>query len=100
MITTLYNPDAGFLLGIGGVCTFKNSGKSLRDTIVEIDLQHLVLETDSPYLAPHPNRGKRNESAYLPLIAQTIAETKRISFDEVATQTTENAATLFTKKRP
>lgn len=90
--------DAGFLLGIGGVCTFKKSGQGLRDTIAEIDLKHIVLETDSPYLAPHPNRGKRNESAYLPLIAQTIAEAKQISFADVAAQTTENAENLFSKE--
>jgi len=87
--------DAGFLLGIGGVCTFKNSGKQLRDTIEEIDLKHLVLETDSPYLAPHPNRGKRNESSFLPLIAQTVATVKELELKEIAKQTSKNAEKLF-----
>ncbi len=87
--------DAGFLLGIGGVCTFKNSGASLRETLREVELKHLVLETDAPYLAPHPNRGKRNESAYLPLIAQTIAVVKDLSINEIAEVTSKNALTLF-----
>ena len=87
--------DLGFLLGIGGVITFKNSGEDLRKVIEEIPLQHIVLETDSPYLAPHPNRGKRNDSSLLPLIAQKIADTKDISFNEVAETTTKNALKLF-----
>jgi len=87
--------DAGFLLGIGGVCTFKNSGQGLRETLKEIDLKHLVLETDSPYLAPHPNRGKRNESSYLPLIAQTIADVKGLTIADIANTTTSNAIGLF-----
>lgn len=87
--------DAGFLLGIGGVCTFKNSGQGLRDSLKEIDIKHLVLETDSPYLAPHPNRGKRNESSYLPLIAQTLADARGITINQVAEATTENALNMF-----
>lgn len=90
--------DLGFLIGLGGVITFKNSGKAIREVIEKIDLKHIVLETDSPYLAPHPNRGKRNESAYLPLIAQKIADVKEISYKEVAKQTTENALSLFRVK--
>lgn len=82
-----------FFLGIGGVVTFKNSG---LDKIVEqIDMRHLVLETDSPYLAPAPYRGKRNESSYLPLIAQKVAQVKNISLEKVAEITTANALKIF-----
>ena len=83
----------GFYLGIGGVLTFKNSG--LDKTIAEIDLQHLILETDSPYLAPAPFRGKRNESKYIVNIAEKLAEVHQISFGKVAEITTENAKKLF-----
>ncbi|WP_192820628.1 TatD family hydrolase [Rufibacter sp. LB8] len=85
--------DAGFLLGIGGVATFKNGG--LTPVLEEIDLHHLVLETDSPYLAPVPWRGKRNEPAYLPMVAQRIAEIKSIPVEEVAAVTTATALNLF-----
>jgi len=83
----------GFYLGIGGVVTFKKSG--LSDLLQPIPLQHLVLETDAPYLAPVPYRGKRNESSYLPLIAQHLALTRNISVEEVGRITTENAMALF-----
>lgn len=83
----------GFLLGIGGISTFKNGG--LTEILEEIPLSALVLETDSPYLAPTPYRGKRNESAYIPYIAQEIAKIKQISVDEVAMTTTQNAYELF-----
>ncbi len=87
--------DLGFMLGIGGVVTYKKSG---MDAIVQdIDLQHIVLETDAPYLTPTPFRGKRNESSYIPYIAQRIAEVKGISMDELALQTSENALRLFEK---
>lgn len=82
-----------FKLGIGGVITFKNSG--LDKAIEKIDLKHLVLETDSPYLAPVPYRGKRNESAYIPLIAAKVAEVKKCSILEVAKITTANANEVF-----
>jgi TatD DNase family protein len=82
-----------FKLGIGGVVTFKNSG--LDKAIENVDLKHLVLETDSPYLAPIPYRGKRNESAYIPLIAAKIAEVKKCSLLDVATVTTANAKEIF-----
>ena len=85
--------DAGFLLGIGGVLTFKNSG--LAEVIKDIDLKYLVLETDSPYLAPAPFRGKRNESSYLKYIVQKLAEIKNISVEEVASETTRNAEGIF-----
>jgi TatD DNase family protein len=86
--------DAGnFKLGIGGVVTFKNSG---LDKVVEaIDLKHLVLETDAPYLAPMPHRGKRNEPDYLLLIAKKIAEIKNITVEEVAAVTTQNSIDVF-----
>lgn len=82
-----------FWLGIGGVLTFKNSG--LAAVIEPIDLKHLVLETDSPYLAPTPHRGKRNESSYLKLIAQRLAEVKNVSLEEIAATTTENSKKIF-----
>ena len=85
--------DLGFLLGIGGVLTFKNSG--LDQVVKEIDLQHLVLETDSPYLAPVPYRGKRNESSYLKYIVQKLADIKGIPVEEVASKTTNNAEKIF-----
>lgn len=82
-----------FKLGIGGVVTFKNSG---LDKVVEtLSLNDIVLETDAPYLAPVPHRGKRNESAYLPLIAEKIAQIKSISIEEVAEVTTKNALEIF-----
>lgn len=85
--------DLGFYLGIGGVVTFKKSG---LDKIVEqVDLQHIILETDAPYLAPVPYRGKRNESAYIPLIGQTVANVKNLKIEEVAAITTSNALKLF-----
>ncbi len=85
-----------FKLGIGGVITFKNSG--LDKVVEQIDLQHLVLETDSPYLAPVPYRGKRNESAYILLIAAKIAELKNCSVLDVAAATTKNAEEIFGKQ--
>jgi TatD DNase family protein len=85
--------DLGFYLGIGGVATFKNGG--LDKVLPAVDLKHIVLETDSPYLAPVPHRGKRNEPAYLKLIADRIAELKKISVDEVAETSTANARVLF-----
>ena len=87
--------NLGFYLGIGGVLTFKKSG--LDKTLAEIDLQHLVLETDAPYLAPSPFRGKRNESAYLRLVAEKLAGLKNRSFQEVASVTSANAKKIFEK---
>ena len=85
--------DLGFLLGIGGVLTFK---KANLDTVLEkIDVQHLVLETDAPYLAPSPYRGKRNESAYIPIIAQKLADIKQVPVEKIAQITSENALNLF-----
>ena len=83
----------GFYIGIGGIVTFKNSG--LDKVVNTIDINHIVLETDSPYLAPVPKRGKRNESAYIKYIAQKIADIKGISLEKVAEITTQNAKELF-----
>jgi TatD DNase family protein len=83
----------GFSLGLGGVVTFKNN--KMQETLKHVDLKHLVLETDAPFLAPMPHRGKRNEPAYIPLIAQKIAEIKGISLQEVSEATTENALKMF-----
>ncbi len=82
-----------FKLGIGGVVTFKNSG---LDKVVEaIDLKHMVLETDAPYLAPMPHRGKTNLPEYLMLVAKKIAEIKKISLEEVVEVTTKNSMDVF-----
>jgi TatD DNase family protein len=83
----------GLHLGIGGIVTFKNAG--LASLLAQIDLQYLVLETDSPYLAPIPYRGKRNEPAYLPYIAAAIAAIYQVDLAEVAAVTTANAKRLF-----
>jgi TatD DNase family protein len=85
--------ELGFILGIGGILTFKNSG--LDETISQVSIKHIVLETDSPYLAPVPHRGKRNESAYVRLVAEKLADIHQISVDEVAAITTANATKLF-----
>ena len=83
-----------FFLGIGGPVTFKNALD--RKTVAqEVPLEHILLETDAPYLTPHPHRGKRNEPAYIPLIAAEIARLKEISPEEVAAITTANASRLF-----
>ncbi len=83
----------GFMLGIGGVLTFKKS--SLPEVVRQINLDKLLLETDCPYLAPVPHRGKRNESSYIPIIARKLAEIQGITIEEVARQTTRNAEVLF-----
>lgn len=87
--------DLGFHLGIGGVVTFKNAG--LDKVVNEVPLEWLVLETDSPYLAPVPYRGKRNESAFVRLVADKVAELKSIDIQHVATITTNNAKNIFKK---
>ena len=83
----------GFSLGLGGVITFKNN--KMQETLKHVDLKHLVLETDAPFLAPAPHRGKRNEPSYVPLIAAKVAEIKEIDIEEVARETTRNALQLF-----
>ena len=85
--------ELGFLLGIGGVVTFKNSG--LDQVVEQIDLAHLVLETDAPYLAPTPYRGKPNESSYLIHVAQKVADLHHKSVEEIANITSHNAAIVF-----
>jgi TatD DNase family protein len=83
----------GFYLGIGGVSTFKKGG--LDVVLPDVPIEKIVLETDSPYLAPVPHRGKRNEPAYIPLIARKISEIKNVTIEEVQTATTKNAMELF-----
>lgn len=85
--------DMGFLLGIGGVVTFKKS--LMAGVVQEIGPDHLVLETDAPYLSPVPYRGKRNESSYIPLIAQKIAELTATEIKKIEEITTRNAMNLF-----
>ena len=86
--------ERGYYLGIGGVVTFNNAQK-LRTIVEEVSLENIVLETDSPYLAPHPFRGKPNEPKYIPLIAEKIAEIKGISLKEVAERTSANSKEIF-----
>lgn len=83
----------GFLFGINGIVTFKNSG--LAAVVEQIDLKHILLETDSPYLTPAPHRGKRNESAYTQLVARKLAEVYNCSLEQIDGQTTQNALSLF-----
>ena len=86
--------ERGYYLGIGGVVTFNNA-KKLRAIVKEVSLENLVLETDSPYLAPHPFRGKPNEPKYIPFIAERIAELKGVSVKEVAERTSANSKEIF-----
>ena len=90
---------SGFMLGVGGTVTFKKSrlGETLRDIV---PLDRLVLETDSPYLAPTPYRGKRNESAYIIKVAEKLSEVYGTSKDEIGRETTANALKVFTKAAP
>ena len=85
--------DLGFYLGIGGVITFKNSG--LAPVMADIDLKNVVLETDAPYLAPVPFRGKRNECSYLKYVVQKLSEVKNIPEQAIENMTTQNAKKLF-----
>ena len=87
------NRSGDFSVGIGGVLTFKNA--SLPAVVARIPMEHILLETDAPYLAPVPYRGKRNESAYLPLVAARLAEIKGLNLNEIETITTDNAKRLF-----
>jgi TatD DNase family protein len=86
-----------FKIGINGIITFKNS--ELNNIINQIPLEKIVLETDAPYLAPVPHRGKRNESSYLIFIAEKIAEIKKMSLEEVARKTTESTSEIFFMKK-
>lgn len=85
--------DMGYYLGIGGVLTFKNSG--LGEVIKSIGIERIVLETDAPYLAPVPYRGKRNESSYVKLVAEKLVDVTGLSYTEIAAKTTENALKVF-----
>src|SRR5688572_3536756 len=85
--------DLNFYLGIGGVATFKNGG--VDKVLPEIPLERIVLETDCPYLAPVPHRGKRNEPAYVKLVAEKVAQIKNVTVSELAEKTTANAQKLF-----
>ncbi|MPR36678.1 TatD family hydrolase [Salmonirosea aquatica] len=89
--------ELGFKLGIGGVATFKNGG--LDKVLPHLDLQHIVLETDSPYLAPVPYRGKRNEPSYLELVAQRVGDLMHRPKVEIITQTTRTAQSLLTRHK-
>jgi TatD DNase family protein len=86
--------DMGFYIGVGGVITFKN-GRKLKETVDMLPLENIILETDSPYLAPTPYRGKRNCSLYLPLVVDAIAEIKGVTTEEVISITEENAKKMY-----
>lgn len=84
----------GFYIGVGGVVTFKN-GRKMKEVVEAVPIERILLETDSPYLSPEPNRGKRNSSLNIPYIAQKIAEIKGISYDEVVAVTEANARQMY-----
>ena len=86
--------ELGFYVSIAGPVTFKNAHR-LRELVRQLPLDRLLLETDCPYLAPHPHRGKRNEPAYVKLVAQEIARTKALPLEEAARTTSDNAQALF-----
>ena len=86
----------GYMIGVGGVVTFKN-GKKLKETVSAIPLEKILLETDCPYMAPEPFRGKRNDSGYIPYIIQQIADIKGVTPEEVEKVTEDNAYRLFDK---
>lgn len=85
--------DLGFYVGIGGVVTFKNSG--LDKVMEDVDMKYVILETDAPYLAPVPFRGKRNECSYLKYVVEKLSEIKNVSSDDIEKITTQNAKELF-----
>ena len=89
-----YQSSRRWFLGVDGPLTFKNSAK-LPEIVAKIPLERLLLETDCPYLAPVPKRGRRNEPAYVKYIAEKVAEIRNISLEEVANQTTKNAIEVF-----
>ena len=84
----------GYLIGVGGVVTYKNA-KNIINVIENIDLEYILLETDSPYLTPEPYRKYKNDSSYIPVIANKISEIKNITIDEVEKTTNESACKLF-----
>ncbi len=83
-----------FMISLGGPVTFKNA-RLPKEVATEIPLEHLMIETDAPYLAPHPYRGKRNEPAFVPLVAEEIARLKGLTIEEIAQATTDNAKIFF-----
>jgi TatD DNase family protein len=87
--------DLDFYIGIGGVATFKNGG--LDKVLPEVSIDKIILETDAPYLAPVPHRGKRNEPSYVPLIVKKVAELMKVDIEELAKKTTQNCFNLFKK---
>ncbi|MFW6298607.1 MAG: TatD family hydrolase [Bacillota bacterium] len=89
--------DLGLYISLGGPVTFTNAKKP-KEVAKTVPIDRLLIETDAPFLAPHPHRGKQNDSSFIPLIANKIAELKEIPFDEVATKTSENAMRLFKLK--
>lgn len=86
--------DMNFMISLGGPVTFKNA-RLPKEVATEIALEHLMIETDAPYLAPHPHRGKRNEPAFVPLVAEEIARLKGLTIEEIAQATTANAKKFF-----
>ncbi len=88
--------DINFYISVSGIVTFKNA-ESIRNTIKKIPLNKLLVETDAPYLAPVPNRGKRNEPAFVKHTAEFLSVLKNVSYDKIASQTTENFFNLFSK---
>jgi TatD DNase family protein len=86
--------DLGFYISFAGIITFKNAAP-LREVVQKVPLERMLVETDSPFLTPVPHRGRRNEPAYVRLVAETVAQVKGIHFDEVARATTRNTAALF-----
>ncbi len=87
--------EMGFVLGLGGPVTFQNA-RRLHSLVPELDLERLILETDAPYLAPHPHRGQRNEPACVPLVIDALAKLRGKTADEIAAQTTATAQRCFT----
>jgi TatD DNase family protein len=85
--------DLGFYVGVGGIMTFSNS--EVDEFVTEVPLEHIVVETDSPYLAPEPHRGDRNEPAYVRAVAERLAAIKDLTLDEVAEVTTQNARAIY-----
>ncbi len=90
--------DMGFYIGVGGVITFKNA-KKLKEAVEYIPMDRIVVETDSPYLTPVPNRGKRNDSLHLPYIVEEIARIKGLTYEEVADITWKNAETMYKMRK-
>src|SRR5262249_43489679 len=86
--------DLGFYLSFTGIITFKNA-QDLREVVHQVPLERMLVETDSPYLTPVPHRGKRNEPAYVKFVAETVAQVKGVSLEEVARVTTRNVQELF-----